>query len=45
MMILRVRIMLAIWGGWALWQRARGRSPADPETAGDVSPPLPPRKR
>ena len=29
-MIKRVVLMLAVWLGWTLWQRAHGRSPEDP---------------
>ena len=31
-MIKRVALMLAVWVGWTLWQRAHGRSPTDPRT-------------
>jgi len=31
-MIKRVALMLAVWVGWTLWQRAHGRSPTDPHT-------------
>ena len=31
-MVKRVALMLAIWLGWNLWQRAHGRSPEDPGT-------------
>jgi hypothetical protein len=30
LMVKRVVLMLAIWLGWSLWQRAHGRSPEDP---------------
>jgi hypothetical protein len=33
-MIKRVLLMLALWAGWAAWQRAHGRSPEDPSTDG-----------
>ena len=45
MMVKRVLLMLAIWGGWTLWQRTHGRSPEDPGTEDDVAPPVPFPKR
>ena len=41
MMVKRVVLMLAVWIGWTLWQRAHGRSPEDPDT-GDALAPLSP---
>ena len=37
-MIKRVVVMLAVWLGWSLWQRAHGRSPEDPGSGGDLAP-------
>ena len=31
-MVKRVALMLAVWLGWTLWQRAHGRAPEDPGT-------------
>jgi predicted negative regulator of RcsB-dependent stress response len=38
MMVKRVVLMLAIWIGWTLWQRAHGRSPEDPATSDALAP-------
>ena len=40
-MVKRVALMLAIWIGWTLGQRAHGRSPEDP-SAEDALAPLSP---
>ena len=40
-MVKRVILMLAIWAGWALWQRAHGRSPEDPVLKEGVTPLVP----
>ena len=40
-MVKRVLLMLAVWAGWSLWQRAHGRSPEDPATDNDVRSPVP----
>ena len=37
-MIKRVVLMLAVWIGWSLWQRAHGRSPEDPSTEDALAP-------
>jgi hypothetical protein len=43
MMVKRVVLMLAVWIGWSLWQRAHGRSPEDPDTTShDALAPLSP---
>jgi hypothetical protein len=34
----RVALMLAVWLGWFIWQRAHGRSPEDPGTDDDLAP-------
>ena len=34
----RVLLMLAVWIGWSLWQRAHGRSPEDPDTHDALAP-------
>jgi len=38
MMIKRVVLMLAVWLGWTLWQRAHGRSPEDPGSNDGLAP-------
>lgn len=34
----RVVLMLAVWIGWTLWQRAHGRSPMEPSTDDALAP-------
>ena len=34
----RVVLMLAVWLGWTLWQRAHGRTPADPGADDGLAP-------
>ena len=38
MMAKRVVLMLAVWLGWTLWQRAQGRSPEDPGADDGLAP-------
>jgi len=37
-MIKRVVLMLAVWIGWTVWQRAHGRAPDDPGTDDALAP-------
>jgi hypothetical protein len=37
-MVKKVALMLAVWIGWTLWQRAHGRSPTDPGTEDALAP-------
>jgi hypothetical protein len=37
-MVKRVVLMLAIWLGWSLWQRAHGRSPEELGSADELAP-------
>ena len=41
-MVKKVALMLAVWIGWTVWQRAHGRSPTDPGTEEDALAPLSP---
>ena len=34
----RVLLMLAVWLGWTLWQRAHGHPPTDPGTDDGLAP-------